>query len=169
MTEPTPSDVVWLTQAKHDELKAELDHLRTAGRAEVVQRVSDARDEGDLKENGGYHAAREELGKIDGRIQQLVDMLERAKVGETPPDDGMVEPGMKVTVELVDPPPGIPSSQEFLLGAREMAGDDITVFSPQSVMGQAINGAYRGDTVEYTAPNGKRQKVQIVDAVPCTG
>ena len=166
MSEPTQSHVVWLTQAKFDELKAELEQLRGPARADAVKRVSDARDEGDLKENAGYHAARDELGKIDGRIAQLVDMLERAEVGETPADDGMVEPGMKVTVELVDPPPGIPSSQEFLLGAREMAGDKIAVFSPQSVMGQAINGAHRGDTVEYTAPNGKLQKVQIVDAVP---
>ena len=66
MTEPTQGDVVWLTQAKYDQLQAELEHLRGPGRAEVVKKVSDARDEGDLKENGGYHAAREELGKIDG-------------------------------------------------------------------------------------------------------
>ena len=69
MTEPTRGDVTWLTQAKYDELTAELAELRGPGRADVVKKVSDARDEGDLKENGGYHAAREELGKIDGRIQ----------------------------------------------------------------------------------------------------
>ena len=98
MTEPTQSNVVWLTQAKYDELKAELEELRGPTRSALVKRVSDARDEGDLKENAGYHAARDELGKLDGRVQQLVDMLERAEVGETPADDGVVEPGMKVTV-----------------------------------------------------------------------
>ena len=82
----------------------------------LVKRVSDARDEGDLKENAGYHAARDELGKLDGRVQQLVDMLERAEVGETPADDGVVEPGMIVTVLLGG------AEQKFLLGAREMAG-----------------------------------------------
>jgi len=163
MTEPTQGDVVWLTQSKYEDLKAELEQLRGPGRADVVKKVSDARDEGDLKENGGYHAAREELGKIDGRIQQLVDMLERAKVGETPPDDGVVEPGMKVTVELAG------QEQVFLLGAREMAGADIDVFSPQSPLGQAIQGARRGETVTYQAPNGKDVKVQIIEAVPYAG
>jgi len=163
MTESTHSDVVWLTQTKFDQLQAELEQLRGPGRAEVVKKVSDARDEGDLKENGGYHAAREELGKIDGRIQQLVDMLQRAKVGETPPDDGVVEPGMKVTVELAG------QEQVFLLGAREMAGADMDVFSPQSPLGQAIQGSRKGDTVNYQAPNGKDLKVRILDAVPYAG
>ncbi len=162
MTEPIHGDVVWLTQAKFDELQGELAELRGPGRADVVKKVSDARDEGDLKENGGYHAAREELGKIDGRIQQLVDMLERAKVGETPADDGVVEPGMTVTVKL-----GGGDTLTFLLGAREMAGDiDIPVYSPQSPLGQAIHGARRGETVTYTLPNGKEQKVEIIEAVP---
>ncbi|MCW2807110.1 MAG: greA [Marmoricola sp.] len=165
MTEPTEGDVVWLTQAKFDELQAELERLRGPGRAEIVKKVSEARDEGDLKENSGYHAAREELGKVDGRVQQLVDMLRRAKVGETPADDGVVEPGMKVTVKLL----GADLTQEFLFGAREMAGDDITVYSPQSPLGQAIQGARRGDTVTYTLPNGKDQKAEILEAVPYSG
>src|SRR3990170_4778945 len=121
MTEPTPGDAVWLTQAKYDELHAELERLRGPGRADVVKQVSDARDEGDLKENGGYHAARDELRRIERRIQQLVDMLERAEVGETPADDGVVEPGMKVTADVG----GL--AQEFLLGAREMAGEGIDI------------------------------------------
>ena len=163
MSEPTTSNVIWLTQAKYDELQAELEELRGTTRATMVKRVSDARDEGDLKENAGYHAARDELGKIDGRIQQLVDMLEKAEVGETPADDGVVEPGMKVTVTLV----GLDFTETFLFGAREMAGDDIKVYSPQSPLGQAIQGAKKGETVTYTLPNGKEQKAEITDAVPC--
>jgi transcription elongation factor GreA len=165
MSEPTQSTVVWLTQAKYDELTAELEELRSTTRASVVKRVSDARDEGDLKENAGYHAARDELGKIDGRIKQLADMLERAEVGEPPADDGVVEPGMWVTINLV----GVDLQQEFLFGAREMAGEDITVYSPQSPLGQAIDGAKRGDTVTYTLPNGKEQKAEILEAVPFNG
>ena len=165
MTQHTETEAVWLTQAKYDELKAELDELRGPGRASVVQRVSDAREEGDLKENGGYHAAREELGKMDGRIAQLADILERARVGETPPDDGVVEPGMKVTYRFE----GDDEQETFLLGAREMAGDDIEVFSPQSPLGAAILGHTVGDTVEYEAPNGTRLKVEIVAAVPYVG
>ena len=165
MTEPTPSTAVWLTQAKYDELTAELEELRGTTRSTIVKRVSDARDEGDLKENAGYHAARDELGKLDGRIAQLADMLERAQVGETPADDGVVEPGMKVTVKLI----GLDFTETFLFGAREMAGDDIKVYSPQSPLGLAIQGAHRGDTVTYTLPNGKEQKAEIVEAVPYTG
>src|SRR4051794_20329993 len=165
MTETTPSKAVWLTQAKYDELKAELEALRGPRRSDLVKRVSDAREEGDLKENAGYHAARDELGKLDGRIAQLVDMLERAQVGETPADDGVVEPGMKVTVNLV----GMDLTESFLFGAREMAGDDTKVYSPQSPLGQAINGRHRGDTVTYTLPNGKEQQAEILEAVPYTG
>ena len=161
---PTPH-VIWLTQAKYDELKAELDHLKGEGRHAVVLKVSEARDEGDLKENGGYHAAREELGKIDGRIEQLTDMLRRAEVGETPPDDGVVEPGMVVTYKFV----GDDDEESFLLGAREMADDGLQVFSPESPLGIAINGRSVGETVEYEAPNGKVLKVEITGAKPYTG
>jgi transcription elongation factor GreA len=166
MTQADERNEIWLTQAKYDELKAELEHLRGPGREEVVERVSAAREEGDLKENGGYHAAREELGKIDGRIAQLQDMLKRAQVGETPPDDGIVEPGMVVTYRFA----GDDETERFLLGAREMKSesDDLEVFSPQSPLGSAIHGKRRGDTVEYQAPNGKTLKVEILDAVPYT-
>jgi transcription elongation factor GreA len=137
-------------------------------RSEIISRISAAREEGDLKENGGYHAAREEQGKAEARIRQLEDMLRRAEVGETPADDGVVEPGMKVTTRFV----GDDATEMFLLGAREMAdttSDDIEVFSPQSPLGAAIIGAKRGDTVTYAAPNGKQLKVEIVEAVPYTG
>ena len=160
MSETT--QVTWLTQEAYDRLKDELARLEGEGRAEVTERIATARDEGDLKENGGYHAAREELGTIDGRIAQLADILQRAQVGETPADDGVVEPGMKVTYRF----DGDDEEETFLLGAREMAGDDIEVFSPQSPLGAAINGKSVGDKVTYQAPNGKDLTVIIVAAVP---
>lgn len=165
MTQAEERDGVWLTQSKYDELTAELEDLRGPARTAVVEKVSAARDEGDLKENGGYHAAREELGKLDGRIAQLVEMLKNARVGETPADDGVVEPGMLVTIRFV----GDTDTEQFLLGAREMAGDDVQVYSPQSPLGEAINGSSKGDEVSYPAPNGAMLKVEIVDAVPYTG
>ena len=165
MTQADERDGVWLTQSKFDELTAELEDLRGPARTAVVEKVSQARDEGDLKENGGYHAAREELGKLDGRIAQLVEMLKNARVGETPADDGVVEPGMLVTFRFV----GDDDTEQFLLGAREMAGDDVQVYSPQSPMGEAINGHKKGETVTYTAPNGSDLEIEIVDAVPYAG
>lgn len=157
---------IWLTQARFDELSAELEHLRGEGRAAIVKRVSDARDEGDLKENAGYHAAREELGKLDGRIAQLADMLEKAQVGEAPVDaSGTVTVGMKITYRFA----GDDEDETFLLGAREMGSDDIDVFSPQSPLGAAVLGATVGDTVSYEAPNGKTIAVEVVAAEPYTG
>ena len=101
MTQSPEHDVIWLTQEAFDKLQDELENLRGPVREEIVARISAARDEGDLKENGGYHAAREEQGKTEARIRQLEDMLRKAQVGETPPDDGIVEPGMTVTVRFV--------------------------------------------------------------------
>lgn len=163
---PGQPSAIWLTQARFDELTAELAHLRGDGRAELVKRVSDARDEGDLKENAGYHAAREELGKLDGRIAQLADILEKAEVGEAPVHaDGTVTVGMQVTYRFA----GDDEEETFLLGAREMATDGIDVISPQAPLGAAVLGAAVGDTVSYEAPNGKTFNVEIVAATPYAG
>ena len=169
MTQAAEQGKVWLTQDAYDKLKQELEDLKGPARQEVVARISAARDEGDLKENGGYHAAREEQGKLEGRIRQLEDMLERAEVGETPADDGVVEPGMKVTYKFVGDDDD--EAETILLGAREMkdAHSDMEVRSPESPLGAAINGASKGDTVAFEAPNGKTLEVVILDAVPYSG
>jgi transcription elongation factor GreA len=169
MTQSIDQGTIWLTQEAYDKLRAELANLKGPVRQEVIARISAARDEGDLKENGGYHAAREEQGKVEGRIRQLEDMLERAQVGETPPDDGVVEPGMKVTYKFVGDDDE--DAETFLLGAREMEDtvDGLKVYSPQSPFGSAIIGAKTGDSVAYTAPNGKRLEVQILGATPYAG
>lgn len=167
MTQSTEQGTIWLTQDAFDKLKQELEDLKGPVRQEVIARISAARDEGDLKENGGYHAAREEQGKVEGRIRQLEDMLRRAEVGETPPNDGVVEPGMVVTYKFVGDDDD--EAETFLLGAREIEPEDLTVYSPQSPLGSAINGHQKGETVSYEAPNGKQLEVVILDAVPYSG
>lgn len=167
MTQSTQQGTIWLTQDAFDKLKQELEDLKGPVRQEVIARISAARDEGDLKENGGYHAAREEQGKVEGRIRQLEDMLRRAEVGETPPNDGVVEPGMVVTYKFVGDDDD--EAETFLLGAREIEPEDLTVYSPQSPLGSAINGHLKGETVSYEAPNGKQLEVVILDAVPYAG
>jgi transcription elongation factor GreA len=159
----TDQGTIWLTQEAYDKLQAELDDLRGPKRQEIIEKIAAARDEGDLKENSGYHAAKDQQGQQEARVRQLEDMLRRAEVGETPANDGVVEPGMVVTVDF-----GGGDEEKFLLGAREnlSEGDDLDVYSPQSAMGAAINGKSRGDEVTYTAPNGKELKVTIVDAEP---
>ena len=162
----TDQGTVWLTQEAYDKLQAELEDLKGPRRQEIIEKIAAARDEGDLKENSGYHAAKDDQGKQEARVRQLEDMLRRAEVGETPPNDGVVEPGMVVTVDF-----GEGETEKFLLGAREnlLDGDELTVYSPQSAMGSAINGKSKGDSVSYTAPNGKELAVAIVDAVPYKG
>ena len=154
----------FLTQEAFDRLKAELQHLSGEGRAEIAKRIEAARDEGDLRENGGYHAAKEEQGKMEARIRQLTQLLETAKVGETPKDDGIVEPGMLVTVEMFG------DEETFLLGHREIKDDSgLEVFSEQSPLGHAINGKKVGDTASYLLPNGRGMTVEIIDATPYAG
>jgi transcription elongation factor GreA len=161
MTQPV-QDKIWLTQEAYDKLQAELENLRGPVRHEIIERISNARDEGDLKENGGYHAAKDEQGKVEARIRQLEDMLRRAEVGETPQDNGIVEPGMKVTYRFV----GDDETSTFLLGNKALEDGTIDVFSPESPLGAALLGAKIGDQVSYTAPTGKSLTVEIVDATP---
>ncbi len=78
------SSVTWLTQEAYDRLKVELDHLSGEGRTEIARKIEEARQEGDLRENGGYHAAKEEQGKREARIRQLRQLLENAQVGDAP-------------------------------------------------------------------------------------
>ena len=164
-TQATDQGKIWLTQEGYDKLKSELEHLQGPVRQEIIERISSARDEGDLKENGGYHAAKDEQGKVEARIRQLEDMLRRAEVGETPPDDGIVEQGMTVTIKFV----GDDDTETFLLANRELEDDKVTVYSPDSPVGKALLGAKKGDTVSYEAPNGREIEVEVVDAVPYTG
>ena len=126
------TQVTWLTQEAYDRLKAELDEL-IAYRPVMAAEINARREEGDLRENGGYHAAREEQGKLEGRIRPLEDMLRRAEVGETPADDGVVEPGMKVTYKFVGDDDD--ESETFLLGAREIEPEGLTAYSPSSPLG----------------------------------
>jgi len=163
---PQTSEVItWLTQEAYDRLKAELDHMSGPGRHELAARIESAREEGDLRENGGYHAAKEEQGKQEARIRQLIQLLDNARVGEAPPDDGVVEPGMQVTVRFPDG-----DESTFVLGSREVAGVDhsvdIDVYSPQSPLGRGVNGKRVGEHAEYTLPNGDRVKVSILGAKP---
>lgn len=159
-------ETIWVTQEAHDRLVAELSNLKDVVLPDVVNKIAAARDEGDLKENGGYHAAREEQGKTVARIEALEDKLRRAEVGEKPADDGLVEEGMQVTIRF----DGDTDTETFLLGSRELLSLDssveLDIYSPTSPLGTAILGRSAGETVTYPAPNGKEVKVEIVEAKP---
>jgi transcription elongation factor GreA len=146
----------WLTQEAFDRLAAELEHLLTFGRTDIARRIGEARDEGDLKENGGYHAAKEEQGKIEARIYRLERILESAVVGEPPTSHGVVQQGMLITVELNG------SETKFLLGSAEIADADTTVYSPSSPIGNAILGKKVGESASYKTPMGKEIVVKVL-------
>ena len=166
----TEHPATWLTQDAYDRLTEELAYLKTEGRQKVTAKIAQARDEGDLSENGGYHAAREEQGHQEARIRQLTAMLDNAHVGEADPGSDEVTPGVAVTI-FYDADPD--DEDTFLLGSRELmnldAAVDVEVFSPQSPLGAAILGRKVGDTVSYTAPTGRPIEVTIVKVAAFTG
>jgi transcription elongation factor GreA len=160
----TSASVTWLTQEAYDRLKDELDFLAGEGRAEIVRRIEQAREEGDLKENGGYHAAKDEQGKREARIRQLQQLLESAQVGEPPAAaEGVVAPGTVVTARVGG------EEMRFLLGSREVAGDGVEVYSEKSPLGQAILGKRRGDSASYAAPSGRQIPVEVLEIKPFRG
>jgi transcription elongation factor GreA len=154
----------WLTQAAYDRIKADLDQMAGPGRREITARIEAAREEGDLKENGGYHAAKDEQGKMEARIRDLEELLKHSIVGEAPEASGVVEIGTVVTAEIWG------DEERFLLGNREMAdGSDLDVYSPESPLGTAILGLKVGDSASYTAPNGNEIGVKIIAVETYTG
>ena len=147
----------WLTQGAYDRLKGELDELSGPGRRELAARIEAAREEGDLKENGGYHAAKDQQGQMEARIRDLEELLKHAVVGEAPEASGVVEIGTVITAEIWG------DEERFLLGSREMAdGSDLDVYSTESPLGAAILGLKVGDTSSYAAPNGNQIEVKIL-------
>ncbi len=156
--------VTFLTQEAFDRLNAELEHLSTTGREEIAKRIESAREEGDLKENGGYHAAKDEQGKQEARIRTLQALLKNAKVGEAPVSAGIVESGTVVTAIIAG------GEEVFLLGNREIAVDsELDVYSEASPLGAAILGLHEGDSTSYTAPNGREIPVEVVKVETYTG
>jgi transcription elongation factor GreA len=165
VTETRDDTVTWLTQEAYDRLKAELDYLSGPGRVEIAQKIEAARQEGDLRENGGYHAAKDQQGMQEARIRQLTHILQHAQVGEPPRTDGVVGPGMTVTVRFS----GDEDEVTFLLASREEVGAPIDVYSPKSPLGSAIAGKKVGENATYNLPNGRAVSVEILEAVPYNG
>lgn len=152
------SDVTWLTQEAFDKLQAELAEREGPLRKEISEKIGRARDEGDLKENAGYHAAKDEQGHNEARIKQLKSVLGNAQVGAPDAHPDEVAHGRIVTVDFGD---GVP--HEFMLASREEAATagDMDVYSPSSPLGQAIEGKRVGESATYTLPNGKEMTVEI--------
>ena len=159
----TTEDVTWLTQEAFDRLEAELAERTGARRSEITKRIELARDEGDLKENGGYHAAKEEQGKNEARVRQLRHLLENSRIGVPDAAVDEVSHGKVITIRFVE----FDDDETFLLGSREEAAHaSIEVYSPTSPLGQAVLGRHVGDEATYTLTNGNQMTVKILKVEP---
>ncbi|MEZ5371975.1 MAG: transcription elongation factor GreA [Microthrixaceae bacterium] len=147
-----------LSQAAHDRLSTELNDLTSRGRLEIAEKIEAARELGDLKENGDYHAAKDEQGKMEARISQIAGILEDAVVvgGDGPSDQ--VRTGVTVSLRYE----GDDEVDRYLYGSIEEKSDELDVVSPTSPLGVELNGRKVGDTVSFTAPNGNTISVEIV-------
>jgi transcription elongation factor GreA len=146
-----------LSQAAFDRLHAEHEDLTTRGRVEIARKIETARELGDLSENGDYHAAKEEQGKMEGRIRQLASLLENAEIVELA-DGGTVAHGSVVEIRY----DGDENAERYLIGSIEERRDDLDVISPSSPLGEALLGSTPGDDVSFAAPNGNELKVTVV-------
>lgn len=151
------ADTVELSQRAYDRLKAEHDDLTTRGRVDIARKIETARELGDLSENGDYHAAKEEQGKMEGRIMHLAQMLENAQIVEAD-DSGQVGPGSVVTIRFA----GDDETEQYLLGSIEERHDTYEVMSTSSPLGEALRGHVAGDTVSYETPAGATLQVELV-------
>ena len=147
-----------LTPSTYDRLRAELEDLTTRGRVEVARRIEAARALGDLSENGDYHAAKDDQGKMEARIRQLEATLRSAVlVDQSASSSDTVAAGTVVSLRYE----GDDDVERFLIGSIEERHDELSVISPNSPLGQALLGRSAGESVEYEAPSGKL-KVEIV-------
>jgi transcription elongation factor GreA len=155
-------ETTWLTQGAYDRLKQELQEL-IANRPIIAEDIGNRREEGDLRENQAYQAAREDQGKQEARIRQLQHLLNHARVGVPPQDRGVASPGMMLTVRYEDEG----ETESFLLASRAAGTEGpIEVYSPESPLGRALLGAREGETREYEVPSGDSMHVTLLKAEP---
>ena len=157
VTLPSMAETHELTQAAYDRLKEEYEDLTTRGRVEIAHLIERAREMGDLSENGDYHAAKDDQGKMEARIRHLEAILEDAVIVEASAD-GAVRVGTIVELRYE----GDDETEKYFVGSIEEKTGDVDVMSPKSPLGQALIGAKAGDTVSYEAPTGAQISVEIV-------
>ncbi|HEV3226455.1 MAG TPA: transcription elongation factor GreA [Acidimicrobiales bacterium] len=145
-----------LSRAAFERLQQELEELSTKGRVDIARKIETARELGDLSENGDYHAAKEEQGKMEGRIRHLEALIKNAEIVESG-DSEVVATGSVVEIRYE----GDDESERYLIGSIEERHHDLEVISPGSPLGQALLGHRVGDVVDFEAPT-RVLKVEIV-------
>lgn len=139
----------FLTPAALEKLQEELEHLKTEGRAEIEDRIAEARSHGDLRENADYDAAKNDQGLMEARIRKLEHLVNTAEVREVE-DTGKVEVGSVVTVVDDDG-----DEMEYFVAPQENKVSGLFLASPSSPLGAALIGRTVGEEVTYEAPAGE--------------
>lgn len=152
------ADTVQLSQGAFDRLQAEHLDLTTRGRVEIARKIETARELGDLSENGDYHAAKEEQGKMEGRIMHLARMVENAEIVEGGDSQGVAAAGAVVAIRYE----GDDAVERYLIGSIEERHSDLDVMSPGSALGAALLGHRGGEKVTYRTPTGAHLTVELV-------
>ncbi len=146
-----------LSQKAYDRLKAEHDELTTVGRVDIARKIETARELGDLKENGDYHAAKDHQGQMEDRIRQLASMLENAEIVEAT-DGDVVEPGTVVELRYA----GDDDTDTYFYGSVEERDIEHDIISPRSPLGEALVGKKVGDKVDFDSPTGATLTVEVI-------
>ena len=148
-----------LSRGTYERLSAELEDLTTRGRVEIAQLIERARALGDLSENGDYHAAKDDQGRMEARIRQLQATLANAVVADDAEEapSTTVRTGSVVSIRYE----GDDDVERYLVGSIEERREGLSVVSPGSPLGQALLGHGPGDVVAYEAPSGQLS-VEIV-------
>ena len=141
-----------ITQETLDKLREEYHHLTTVGRTDIARVIESARLLGDLSENGDYHAAKDEQGKMESRIRQIDSVIRNHEIIAR--DENVDVAQDASIVQIVYEGDAEDDYQEFFLGSIEEKPEGVLVASPTSPLGSALLGRSVGDLVEYEAPSG---------------
>jgi transcription elongation factor GreA len=141
-----------ITQETLDKLRAEYEDLTTVGRVAIARTIEAARLLGDLSENGDYHAAKDDQGKMEARIRHIDAIIRNHEIVEK--DQGSSIVTYASVASVVYEGDNESDAQDFFIGSIEEKPEDVLVASPTSPLGEALLGHAIGDEVSYEAPSG---------------
>ena len=141
-----------ITQETLEKLQEEYHHLTTVGRTEIARVIESARLLGDLSENGDYHAAKDEQGKMESRVRQIDNVIRNHEIVERDENADVAQHAS--IVQIVYEGDADDDYQEFFIGSIEEKPDEVLVASPTSPLGAALLDHSIGEIVAYDAPSG---------------
>ncbi|MFT4050293.1 MAG: transcription elongation factor GreA [Solirubrobacterales bacterium] len=152
------SDEVQMSRSAYEALEAEIEKLETVDRPAIAEKISVAREEGDLKENAEYHAAKNDQSFLETRILQLREQRQHAVIVESTGDETVVSFGSPFTVK------DVASGKELTYTIVASYEQDASAgkLSASSPVAEALTGKKPGDSVTVKLPNGNEREFEVV-------